>query len=221
MYRAVIFDLDGTLLDTLADIAECGNAVLAEMGYATHPRDAYRHFVGEGVRKLFRKALGDRATDERIEACSARFGEIYAENCAVHSRPFDGVPEMLAALAERKLPLAILSNKPDRFTQQTVAEFFDRRAFSRVYGEGPGIPTKPDPTGANRIVAELKVLPAEVLYLGDTSTDMQTARTAGLVAIGAAWGFRTREELLQAGAQAIIEQPGELIAIVDGDMKIL
>jgi phosphoglycolate phosphatase len=210
--RAVLFDLDGTLLDTLEDLAHAANAALTACGYPTHSVPAYRMLVGAGVRKLFERALPpDKVTPAEIERCAAVFREAYARGWNIHTRPYDGIRDMLECVAQRGLAMAVLSNKPDDFTQRCVREYFPDVPFALVLGEKPGVPPKPDPTGARQIVAALGIPPEEFLYLGDTSIDMETARLAGMCPVGALWGFRSREELVGAGAAIVIARPGELL----------
>jgi len=211
--RAVLFDLDGTLLDTLEDLADAGNAALKACGYPTHSVTAYRMLVGAGVRKLFERALPAEAATQpaEIDRCAAVFRDVYGRSWHIHSRPYDGIPEMLAALTARGIAMAVLSNKPDEFTQACVREFFPEVPFDLVLGEKAGIPPKPDPSGARHIVATLGIPAAEFLYLGDTAIDMETARLAGMCPVGALWGFRSQEELVGAGAQFLIARPIELL----------
>jgi phosphoglycolate phosphatase len=212
MPRAVLFDLDGTLLDTLADLAQAANAALTACGYPAHSAPAYRMLVGAGVRKLFERALPPgTVTPQEIERCAAVFRDAYGKGWNIHTRPYDGIRDMLAGVAQRGLAMAVLSNKPDDFTQTCVREYFPDVSFALVLGEKPGVPPKPDPTGARQIVAAIGIPREEFLYLGDTSIDMETARLAGMRPIGALWGFRSREELVGAGAEVVIEQPRDFV----------
>ena len=214
-FSAIIFDLDGTLLDTLADIAHAANSVLLQQGYPTHPVDAYRHFVGEGVRILFRRTLPEAArSDEAVEACALAFREAYSRLWNVHTRPYAGVAELLATLRTRQLKQAVLSNKPDVFTRRCVAEYFPNDAFQIVIGQRDGVPQKPDPVGAREIAEQLSIPANRFLFLGDTAVDMQTARAAGMYPVGALWGFRPLEELQEGGAEAIIHKPAELLDVL-------
>jgi phosphoglycolate phosphatase len=215
-FRAVLFDLDGTLLDTLEDIALAANAVLAGRGFRTHEVDAYRHFVGEGVSMLFRRALPEaEANADLIARCAGEFREEYGRTWNVHTRPYDGVPELLDVLAAARLPQAVLSNKPDEFTQRCVREYLSNWEFRVVLGQREGVPRKPDPAGALEIAAAAGVPPEHFLYLGDSATDMQAALSAGMHPVGALWGFRPLEELQAGGARAIIRRPMELLGILD------
>jgi phosphoglycolate phosphatase len=214
-FSAIIFDLDGTLLDTLADIANAANSVLLQHGFAAQPLDNYRHFVGEGVRILFRRALPERyRKDEVVEACALAFREAYSRLWNVHTRPYAGITDLLAALRACQLRLTVLSNKPDMFTRRCVAEYFPDDEFQVVIGQRDGVPQKPDPVGA-REIAKLLSIPADrFLLLGDTAVDMQTARAAGMYPVGALWGFRPLEELQAGGAETVIRRPAELLDVL-------
>jgi phosphoglycolate phosphatase len=214
-YRAVLFDLDGTLLDTLEDLADAANAMLREAGYPEHPVEAYRYFVGEGVSTLIRRAVPDSArAPEVLAECERVYRANYARTWNVKTRPYDGVPEMLDALAERGLEPAVLSNKPDDATRRCVAEFLDRWEWAVVRGHRDGVPHKPDPAAALEIARRLDLPPSDVLYLGDTGIDMRTAVAAGMFPVGALWGFREAEELTEHGARALIEEPPRLVDLV-------
>lgn len=215
-FDAVLFDLDGTLLDTLADVGDSMNRTLRALGYPEYPLDAYRTFVGDGVRALVVRTLPDDAQDdETIERASAGMQAEYSKRWAERTVPYAGVPDMLSELTGRALPKAILSNKPDHFTKLVVAELLPHWKFAVVRGALPDVPRKPDPTPALDIAAELGVEPERILYVGDTDTDMQTANAAGMVAVGVTWGFRTPEELRAHGATVLIDRPAQLANIID------
>jgi phosphoglycolate phosphatase len=214
-FQAVLFDLDGTLLDTLEDLADSTNAALRAQGFPEHPLAAYRYFVGDGVEQLVRRAL----PPERLEAASvARSVELmrreYSARWADKTRPYPAVPELLDALTARGLPMAVLSNKPDDFTQLCVSRLLPRWRFEVVLGADAGRPKKPDPAAAREIAARLNLPPARIIYLGDTNTDMQTAVAAGMYPVGALWGFRTAAELTASGAQLLLEKPTGLLALL-------
>jgi phosphoglycolate phosphatase len=214
-YQAILFDLDGTLLDTLDDLAESANQALADMGCATHPVDAYRIFVGDGIRTLATRCLpAVRRDDASVDAFVKDMRRIYAARETRKTRPYAGVVELLDELARRGLTLAVLSNKPDEATRSIVSKLLGLERFALVRGERPPAPRKPDPAGARAIAAELKVPAASWLYLGDTGTDMQTARAAGMYAVGALWGFRAEEELRENGAQALAHSPADVLALL-------
>lgn len=214
-FRAILFDLDGTLLDTLDDIAAAANRVLATRGFPTHPHSAYRMFIGEGVARLIARVLPEAHRDPpTVQACVDAYAQEYARGWKDRTQPYAGVPELLDALVARGLPLAVLSNKPDAFTQQCVREWLAKWTFAAVLGASDAFPRKPDPAGALETARRLGVSPADCLYVGDSGVDMQTARAAGMGAVGALWGFRDKEELLSAGAQVLIERPGEVLDLL-------
>ncbi len=215
-YRAVVFDLDGTLLDTLQDLANSMNAVLSRRGLATHELTAYKRMVGDGVRMLVTRALPDFLRGEEIVAAVVtEMRAEYARRQLEHTRPYPGIPELLDALASKHIPMAILSNKPHEATRAVVAALLSAWRFDVVQGETPETPRKPDPMGALSIATRLGIPPKEFLYLGDTDTDMKTANGAGMAAIGVLWGFRDREELLAHGARKLIETPLQLLECFD------
>ena len=215
-YRAVIFDLDGTLLNTLDDLGNAMNRTLQQEGFPTHPIDAYRYFVGNGARKLVARVLPETRRDqETIERCLTGFRADYAEHWNVKTKPYDNVPDMLNALTSRGLKLAVLSNKPDADTKRCVAELLPDWTFAIALGQRDGVPHKPDPIGAHDIAAYLQVSAAECLYVGDTSVDMQTAVAARMFAVGVLWGFRPRQELEESGAQALLTHPLDILELLD------
>ena len=214
--RCVLFDLDGTLVDSLADLADSMNRVLSRQGLPSHPTQAYRYFVGDGITNLVQRALPAEARQEKIiRDCVQRMRQEYALHWADTTRPYPGIAELLDTLASRGIPMAILSNKPDALTQEVVKTLLSQWDFAAVAGARETFPRKPDPAGALRIANLLRREPADFLYLGDTDTDMQTARAARMFAIGALWGFRTAEELKEHGAQALLSVPGELCPLLD------
>lgn len=214
-FRAVLFDLDGTLLDTLEDLAAASNDVLRAMGLPTHEVDAYRYLVGDGVNMLFKRAVPETVrSDELTRQCVARFLAVYDRQWNVRSRPYPGIMALLADLIRRRVQLAVLSNKPHEFTERCVREYFSGVPFQAIIGQREHRPRKPDPAGALEIAELLSVAPADWLYLGDTATDMRTAVAAGMYPVGALWGFRPAEELLESGALALLHSPGELLALL-------
>ncbi len=211
--RAVLFDLDGTLADSLADLANATNWALAQLGCPTHPLENYRYFVGDGARQLCARALpADR--HDLVDDTLRLMRERYDAHCFDLTKLYEGIPELIAALAERRFRLAVLSNKPDVFTKRMITHYFNPSPFAIVRGQLPNVPLKPDPTAALQIAQELGVPPAQWLYLGDTNTDMQTARSAGMHAIGVLWGFRDREELVESGAEHIVASPEEVLGLL-------
>ncbi len=213
-YKAILFDLDGTLLDSLADLADSMNRVLAALGFPGHPLASYRYFVGDGVEMLVRRSLPQKEVVEaRVKQGVAMMREDYGRNWATKTRPYPGIVEMLDRLRELGCTLAVLSNKPHVMTVRVVDHFFPNQPFAKVWGARQEIPRKPSPQGALSLARELGILPRQFLYLGDTNTDMKTATGAGMKAIGAAWGFRTVEELVESGADQVVAHPRELIEL--------
>lgn len=215
-FSAVIFDLDGTLLDTLQDIADSVNDTLAEYRLPQHTVSTIRYFVGDGARNLMARALPeDRRDKENIDKALRDYRSRYAQLWNVKTRPYEGIGYMLTALQNRKIKLAVLSNKPDEDTRKCVAEFFPNWRFDVVLGAREGVPLKPDPTAAIELARMLQLPPHSILFLGDTRMDIETASAAGMFPVGALWGFREREELERAGAKALIAHPIDLLKIMD------
>lgn len=215
-HRAILFDLDGTLLDTLDDIADAGNAALISHGFAAHAVSAYRHFVGEGVPTLIRRIVPETNRYEKtLKSVAKSYVEAYEKSWNAKSHPYPGIAEMLDELTRRQIRLAILSNKPHDFTCQCVEAFLSKWKFEEILGATAKLPRKPDPAAALHIAKMMQLPPAEFLYLGDTNTDMQTAVAAGMHPVGVLWGFRDRAELQVAGAKTIIAHPAELISFFD------
>lgn len=214
--KAVVFDLDGTLLNTLEDLADTGNKVLEEHGLATHAVNEYRYFVGDGLQTLLGRILPEHErTAERIEYYSQVFRRHYRSNWNVKSKMYPGIAEMLEGLQARQLPLTILSNKPHEFTKMCVQELLADFDFHTVLGVREDGIKKPDPAGAIEIARLLSLDPASIYYLGDTATDMLTANRAGMFAIGVGWGFRPVEELQESGARVILDDPPGLLTLID------
>jgi phosphoglycolate phosphatase len=215
--QGMVFDLDGTLLNTLDDLADSVNFVLHEQGMPTHPVDAYRYFVGDGASVLMTRVLPEGVKNTGMHAtCLSRFREVYATHWNVKTHPYDGILPALRSIAQRGIRMAVLSNKPHDATETCVRELLKGVHFDVVQGQVEGIARKTDPGGALAIARSLGIPPEKFWYLGDTATDMQTAVGAGMFAIGAAWGFRTKEELAGNGAQVIIDSPEELLDLLDG-----
>ena len=211
-FKGVIFDLDGTLLDTLRDLADAANASLSHYGYPEHPVDAYRYFVGDGLQTLVQRILPDSATEYDIKKLMEKFTELYTTMWNIHTAPYPGVLEMLNSLAGEGCLLSVLSNKPHQFTQLCVKSLFPEVAFAFVYGNREGVAKKPDPVGALEIAEKMNLSVNEILYVGDTATDMQTGNRAGMKTVGVEWGFRTREELEENNAWKIATTPAEVVA---------
>ena len=215
--EAVIFDLDGTLLDTLDDLADSMNSVLRRFGFPSHPVESYKRFVGEGVATLVRRALPpDRRDEEDVRRGVEAMREEYSRRWNAKSRPYPGIPELLDQLQNRKIPLAVLSNKPHSFAGAVVDAYFSGWRFTHVFGEKDG-KRKPDPARALQIAADLMMPSGAICVVGDTWTDMETAKRAGMFAVGALWGFRSARELRESGAAVLIEKPADLLAHIRSD----
>jgi len=214
---ALLFDLDGTLLDTLEDLGGAMNRVLVAQGLPAHPVDAYRAFVGDGIARMAERALppGCRTSSTVATTVEAMRLE-YARSWAGQTHAYAGIPELFDALTARRLPLAVLSNKPHDFTVAMVAHFLGRWPFRAVEGCRAGRPPKPDPTAALAIAGQVGAEPAACLFVGDSAVDVLTARGAGMVSVGVGWGFRGEAELCAAGAAHMIHAPLELLRLVDG-----
>jgi len=215
-YRALISDLDGTLLDTLQDLADSVNAALGRLGLPGHELEAYKYFVGDGRRMMALRALPeDRRDEATLERLSVLITEEYFFGWTSKTRPYDGIPELLDGLTSRGIRMAVLSNKPHEYTYPMVGDLLSRWSFEVVAGESLEFPKKPDPTGARRILSLMNIKPEECLYIGDSGVDMQTATAAGLFPVGVLWGFRSAEELLENGAKVLVEKPTDILALLD------
>ncbi|UTF51729.1 HAD family hydrolase [Desulfomicrobium sp. ZS1] len=215
-YKTVVFDMDGTLLDTLADLGDAMNRVLEQHGFASHPINAYRQFVGSGAGQLVARALPAHEQDEDLKnRCLRAFLREYEAGWRIKTCLYEGVPELLDALAARNIPMAVLTNKPQDFAELCVREFLSRWDFALTVGQMPGVPVKPDPAGPRQVIRHLGVQPDEILYLGDTDVDMFTAVNAGMYPVGVLWGFRPEQELLESGAAATLTHPMELLRFLD------
>ncbi|WP_025323510.1 HAD family hydrolase [Deferrisoma camini] len=214
MTRAVVFDLDGTLVDSLADIARAGNAVLRRRGLPEHPEDAYRRFVGDGMEMLVRRIVPAGSSEDEVGRVLADLRAEYARRSLETTRPYPGVPELLDRLVARGIPFSVVTNKPHEPAVEMVGALLGRWRFSAVIGAMPDLPRKPHPAGALRAAAVMGVEPEACLYVGDTATDVATARAAGMVPVGVLWGFRGEAELREAGARHLLRRPEELLALL-------
>lgn len=213
--KAIIFDLDGTLLDTLADLADAANRALVEAGFPTHDRQAYRWFVGDGSKLLITRALPDRHRSEKIvNTCLKAFIDEYQRSWNRATQPYAGMVELLNELTYRHIRLAVVTNKPHRFTLEMMNHYFNAFPFDPVLGQRDGIPKKPHPGQAIAAASRMGVLPARCIFLGDSGVDMEAAYRAGMVPVGAGWGFRPSEELVAARATRVIQHPLELLELI-------
>ena len=208
---AAVFDLDGTLLDTIDDLAYAVNTALTENGFPTHPREAYFYFVGNGARTLVQRALPQDVEKTVFETVYARYSELYEAHWNIFTKPYDGILELLAALRADGIPLGVVSNKVHDRTLEVIDTFFPN-TFDAVFGNRPGVPLKPDPAGVFDALAALGSDPAHAFYLGDTGVDIETGKRAGIYSAGALWGFRTAEELTAAGADILCTAPSDALA---------
>ena len=215
MIKAVIFDLDGTLLDTLEDLANASNYALETCGFKTHPVNDYKRFVGSGRYKLIERIVPDehKNNEEIIERVLGFFDEYYGEHMVDMTKPYSGIIEMLEELKEREIKLAVVSNKPHEFAGKVVKRYFGN-IFEIAYGQRPNHPTKPDPKTVYEVMNVLGVSNDECIYVGDSDVDISTARNAEVKSVGVAWGFRGTGELEAAGADYIIHNPKELIKLL-------
>ncbi len=215
-YSGIIFDLDGTLADTLADIANSMNRVLEKEGFPVHPAEDYKYLIGRGLENLVASSLPAQSRlPSIITACLGSLIEDYRVNCLVDTHLYPGIESLLNRLQDKGLKLAIFSNKADDLTQIIVQSLMPGIRFSKVIGAKPGFPKKPDPSGAMLISNFLELNPEEVIYMGDSDVDMMTARGARMLAVGVLWGFRTKEELLSNGADHLLSDPSELMALLE------
>lgn len=211
MKRLVIFDLDGTLLNTIADLAAATNYALTQFGYPTHPTDAYRFFVGNGINKLFERALPEQErTPENVLRIRSEFVPYYNIHNADLSRPYPGIEALLNLLQQHHLQLAVASNKYQEATAKLIGQYFPAIHFTAVFGQRDNVPTKPDPQVVNEIIQMAGVSKDEVVYIGDSGVDMQTGLNAGVTTIGACWGFRPKSELQAFHPDLLAEKPEDI-----------
>ena len=214
-FQAIIFDLDGTLLDTLADIGDSVNLMLAEYGFPGHTTDDFRRFIGNGIQMLVTRALPiEGRSDELVKACVRRARELYWENWRNKTRPYDGITDLLDNLKQKGMPLAVLSNKPHDFTVRYVKAYFAQWDFKVIMGQNDHFPVKPDPASALEIARQIGLPPSAFLLVGDSAVDMQTASAAGMYSVGVAWGFRGPQELKANGCWTLVEHPLEILALL-------
>ena len=217
MKKAVIFDLDGTLTNTLKSLWKSTNMALATAGLPPHEIDSYKYFAGNGAKELIRKSLIADGDTELVhfDSVMEAYNRIFEEYCMYVVKPYDGIRELLKALKEKGLHLAVNSNKPQPRTVDVVEEIFGKDTFDLLVGQCEERRRKPAPDGVNYILEQLHLNREDVLYIGDTCTDMQTGKSAGVFTVGALWGFRDRQELVENHADAIIEKPRDLLQYID------
>jgi phosphoglycolate phosphatase len=214
-FEAVIFDLDGTLLDTLDDLADSMNAVLRIMGFETHETEAYRSFTGNGIVAMAERVLPPDHRDQgTVMECVQEMKKEYRKRWAYKTKPYPGIPELLDKLKKKNVRISVLSNKVHEFTELSVKRLLPDWEFDCVLGMKAGMLPKPDPHGALSIAKKMEIEPKKIVYLGDTDTDMKTAVAAGMLPVGGLWGFRTEKELKKSGACHTISKPEQLLRFI-------
>ncbi|MBR1694867.1 MAG: HAD family hydrolase [Selenomonas sp.] len=216
-YKAAIFDLDGTLIDSLADLADSANEMLVGFGFPQHDLDKYRYFVGNGSRKLIERCLpAEKAADSAfVDEALAKYKLCYDKNLTHKTVCYEGIMDMLTALQAKHIPLGICTNKHQSAADVIVDKLFPKDMFVSVIGDCKDMPRKPDPKKVLLIAAKMGVKPVEVAYFGDTSVDMDTGNNAGMLPIGVTWGFRPKEELVEHGAKVLLDNPLDLFSKVE------
>lgn len=215
MKRLVIFDLDGTLLNTIDDLGFASNHALAEAGMPTHHISAYPHFVGNGITKLIERVVpSDRCNPETVARLRESFVKYYDVHMADHTRPYPGIPELLESLTERGIGVAVTSNKYQSATEKLILTFFPDIPWVAIAGQKEGVPVKPDPSIVFGVLAEHPMPKAEVLYTGDSGVDMETARRAGVESVAVTWGFCSLRDLAKTYPDHIIDSPSQLLDFV-------
>ncbi|WP_298481506.1 HAD family hydrolase [uncultured Ruminococcus sp.] len=214
MYQLAILDLDGTLVNSIEDLANAVNHTLTEMHYPTHPLEAFYHFVGNGVKKLCERALPAGAPAEEAEQLLSRFYAYYEQHCLDCTRPYDGMIPALDSLKAGGMQLAVATNKPHKFAETIVKHFFGTECFDQILGSNDTRPRKPSPEILLEIMSACGAAPEETIMIGDSDVDILTARNAGMDSIGCTWGFRGKTELEQAGAVYLADSPSDLTEIL-------
>lgn len=216
MIKAVIFDLDGTLLNTIESMEAAGSRMLRDFGLTPRPAEEYKQYAGDGAKTLVRRVLAAAGKPDEglLERAFPVYMGYFAQTCGYHVEPYPGIRELLTALSQRNIRLAVLSNKPHQQTVDVVTAYFGTKLFDLVMGQSEAFPKKPAPDGALWMAKEFGVLPSECLYLGDTNVDMQTGKAAGMKTVGVLWGFRDEKELKENHADAIIRHPMEALELL-------
>ncbi len=221
MKKLVIFDLDGTLLNTIEDLGQAANYALERNGYATHSMASYPYFVGNGVRRLMTRVLPEDARDdENVDRVLKDFLEYYDEHCTDFTKPYNGMPELLQDLRDSGIAIAVASNKYQKAVSKIIPHYFPDINFVAIEGQKEGVNVKPDPSIVFAILAQAKVAKADCLYVGDSGVDMETARRACIDSVGVTWGFRSMKELVEYHADAIVNNPVDILGIVENGITI-
>lgn len=220
-YDLVIFDLDGTLLNTIEDLGQAANYALERNGYATHSMASYPYFVGNGVRRLMTRVLPEDARDdENVDRVLGDFIEYYDEHCIDFTKPYNGMPELLQDLRDMGVAMAVASNKYQKAVSKIIPHYFPDIDFVAIEGQKEGVNVKPDPSIVFSILAKTKMAKADCLYVGDSGVDMETARRACIDSVGVTWGFRSKKELVEYHANAIVGNPIDILDIVENGIRI-
>ncbi|MCY4042947.1 MAG: HAD family hydrolase [Candidatus Dadabacteria bacterium] len=214
-YEAVIFDLDGTLVDSVADIAAAANSSLLALGFAGRDVDEYKFFIGGGAEEMIKKALPPDASPADVSACLEGFMASYREAFDVRTKLYDGMDKLLCSLSGRGVKLAVLSNKPHEMTSKIAVSLLSRWDFAEIVGHSERTPRKPDPAGAEGVCRRMGVAADKTALVGDSAVDMETAVAAGMLPVGVLWGFRGRDELVRSGARHVIGRPEELEGVLE------
>ncbi|MCQ4022685.1 MULTISPECIES: HAD family hydrolase [unclassified Ruminococcus] len=215
MYKCVVFDLDGTLVNSLYDLADSVNKALEAYGLPSHPYDAYKYFVGNGRAKLIERAMGEASKDDKLYSLVTKtYDDYYLVHCLDKTEPYDGIVDMLSRLQQNGVKINVLSNKPDEFVKNMLDKLFSGIKFDVAWGKMADFPTKPDPSSVLALINELSVSKSECIYVGDSNVDVITARNAGLDFCGVLWGFRTKEELENEGAKITVSSADELCRVI-------
>ncbi|MBQ1737913.1 MAG: HAD family hydrolase [Muribaculaceae bacterium] len=221
MKKLVIFDLDGTLLNTIEDLGQAANYALERNGYATHSMASYPYFVGNGVRRLMTRVLPEDARDdENVDRVLGDFIEYYDEHCIDFTKPYNGMPELLQDLRDMGVAMAVASNKYQKAVSKIIPHYFPDIDFVAIEGQKEGVNVKPDPSIVFSILAKTKMAKADCLYVGDSGVDMETARRACIDSVGVTWGFRSKKELVEYHANAIVGNPIDILDIVENGIRI-
>ena len=221
MKKLVIFDLDGTLLNTIEDLGQAANYALERNGYATHSMASYPYFVGNGVRRLMTRVLPEDARDDdTVDRLLGDFMEYYNEHCIDYTKPYNGMPELLQDLRDMGVTMAVASNKYQKAVDKIIPHYYPDINFIAVQGQQEGINVKPDPSIVFAILAKAQVAKADALYIGDSGVDMETARRACIDSVGVTWGFRSKKELVEYHADVIVNNPTDIIDIVENGIRI-
>ena len=213
-YKGVIFDLDGTLLDTIEDLGDSMNLVLDKYDLPKLSYEEYKLKVGGGFKGLIINCFPKDSKEAILEEGVKLFQEFYNKNYLNKTKPYEGIIDILNELNKNKIKLGINSNKRDKYTRDLANKFFKEIPFIKVYGERKGIPKKPDPTSALEIAKVMGLNSEKIIYIGDSKTDIQTAKNAGMDSIGVLWGFRSKEELMKYGVDFIVSNPKDILDII-------